>query len=120
MTLTRCPQLLNFLQSDTTPCHVQAVSLLWALEDVSGFQLVESAICRRLCSKQEEQRMSAYEAFGNLWRFTDDSHLPGVRLGIAMRIMLDALRSHDLATRRAGEAWMRCSLKSYLRWAQLV
>jgi len=28
---------------------------------------------------------------------------------------LDALKSDDLATRRAAEAWMRCSLKSYIR-----
>lgn len=32
-----------------------------------------------------------------------------------MLMMLDSLKSEDLGTRRAGEAWMRCSLKSYLR-----
>jgi hypothetical protein len=30
--------------------------------------------------------------------------------------MLDSLKAEDLSTRRAGEAWMRCSLKSYLRF----
>lgn len=33
-----------------------------------------------------------------------------------MFMMLDSLKAEDLSTRRAGEAWMRCSLKSYLRF----
>jgi hypothetical protein len=29
--------------------------------------------------------------------------------------VLDGLKAEDLTTRRLAEAWMRCSLKSYLR-----
>lgn len=31
-------------------------------------------------------------------------------------IVLDALKSEDPHLRRVGETWMRCSLKSYLRY----
>lgn len=108
-------QLLSFLQSSCARYHVQTVSLIWALEDLSQHKHVEASICYRLASPNPVVRQAAYEAFGNLWRFTEDSQLPGVRLKTAMYIMLDALRSSDLSAKRAGEAWMRCSLKSYLR-----
>lgn len=42
--------------------------------------------------------------------------LPGARLKIPMMIILDTLRSDDPILRRVGETWMRCSLKSYLRY----
>lgn len=106
---------MSFLSSSQASFHVQAVSLVWAVQDLSKFRLVEAVICKRLSSDNDDERLKAFEAFGNLWRFTEDSQLPGVRLSMAMRIMLDALQSDDLGTRRAGEAWMRCSLKSYIR-----
>jgi len=34
-----------------------------------------------------------------------------------MMITLDTLKSDDTVIKRIGETWMRCSLKSYLRWA---
>lgn len=108
-------QLLAFLTPLQTKYQVQAVSLIWAVQDATKFRHVEATICQRLSSTNQAQRLVAFEAFGNLWRFTEDSQLPGVRLSMAMRIMLDALQSDDLGTRRAGEAWMRCSLKSYIR-----
>ena len=46
----------------------------------------------------------------------EDAQLPGVVLRNAMLLVLDSLKADDLSTRRAGEAWMRCSLKSYLRY----
>lgn len=106
---------MAFLAPSQAKYHVQAVSLIWAVQDLSKFRHVEATICQRLSSADDTERIKAAEAFGNLWRLTDDSQLPGVRLSMAMRIMLDALQSDDLGTRRAGEAWMRCSLKSYIR-----
>ena len=47
--------------------------------------------------------------------FPDEFRLPGRRFSAPMYIMLDLLRHDDLSRRRAGEAWMRCSMKSYLR-----
>ena len=107
--------LLGFLQPASAPYHVQAVALVWAVQELSSFKHVEAAICQKLASPDPVTQQRAYEAFGNLWRFTDDSVLPGVKLAVPMRMMLDALRSENLRNRHSGEAWMRCSLKSYLR-----
>lgn len=68
-----------------------------------------------MTSKDPLVKRAAFESFGNLWRYTDDSLLPGSRLRVPMLLVLDSLRDDDLSARRYGEAWMRCSLKSYLR-----
>jgi hypothetical protein len=47
---------------------------------------------------------------------SDDSLSPGFRLKVPMMIMLDTLKSEDPHLRRIGETWMRCSLKSYIRY----
>lgn len=108
-------QLLDYLQPACAPCFVEAVRLLWGVEALSDRRHVESMISMRLAAPVETTRLAAFEAFGNLWRFTEDAQLPGVVLRMPMFKMLDSLKSEDLATRRAGEAWMRCSLKSYIR-----
>lgn len=110
-------QLLDYLSTSFAACHAPAAALLWALEDDSGMRYVESALCQRMASSDSEERVQGFEAFGALWRCTDDAHMPGVRLESAVHIMLDSLRSDDLTSRRAGEGWMRCSLKSYVRYA---
>lgn len=46
----------------------------------------------------------------------DDAMLPGFRLKVPMMIVLDSLKSDDPQIRRIAETWMRCSLKSYLRY----
>lgn len=112
-------QLLRFLHTSSAPTHLAAVRSLWQLQATTKRRHVEAAICQLLTSSDESERQLAFEAFGNLWRYTDDWQLPGVVLGIPMHIMLDALRSPDLAMKRAGEAWMRCSLKSYIRWVDV-
>jgi hypothetical protein len=108
--------VLGYLRADQSAFHVQAVALIWALEEASTHRHVEAIICQRMTASDRDTRESAYEAFGNLWRFTDDALLPALRLPLPMRLMLDALRSNDLATRRAGEAWMRTSVQSYLKY----
>jgi hypothetical protein len=36
-----------------------------------------------------------------------------------MMIVLDSLKNDNPSLRRVSETWMRCSLKSYMRWAVL-
>ncbi|KAI5481667.1 cellular morphogenesis-related protein [Pseudohyphozyma bogoriensis] len=108
-------KLLEYLQPPCAPCFVESVQLMWGVEALSDCRHVESMISERLSSPNPAIRLPAFEAFGNLWRFTEDSQLPGVVLRTPMFMMLDSLKADDLSTRRAGEAWMRCSLKSYLR-----
>ncbi|GAA5834665.1 hypothetical protein JCM9279_007075 [Rhodotorula babjevae] len=109
-------RLLAYLLPGASPCYLEAVQLLWAVEALApGRRTLEGIIARRLGSRDAQERERAFEAFGNLWRFTEDAQLPGVLLRNPMFATLDALKSDDLATRRAAEAWMRCSLKSYIR-----
>jgi hypothetical protein len=50
---------------------------------------------------------------------SEDSLLPGFRFKVPMMFVLDTLRSDNPTLRRLGETWMRCSLKSYIRYANL-
>lgn len=77
---------------------------------------------------------NAYEAFGVLWRLTgeftlvqvrrgaelwlriDDDTLPGFRLKVPLMIVLESLNQDCPTSRRVGETWMRCSLRSYIRY----
>ncbi|GAA6058598.1 hypothetical protein JCM10212_004009 [Sporobolomyces blumeae] len=108
-------KLLDYLQPGCSPYYVEAVQLLWGVEALSDSRYIESMIAERLASPSKDVQLSAFEAFGNFWRFTEDGQLPGVVLRVPMFKMLDSLKAEDLATRRAAEAWMRCSLKSYIR-----
>ncbi|KAI7962497.1 hypothetical protein MJO28_000591 [Puccinia striiformis f. sp. tritici] len=108
-------KLLDFLEGHTAPFFLQAVTLIWELQRISQFRHVETIIASRLTSEDPRVRVSAFEAFGNLWRHTEDVQLPGNCLRMPMLLVLDSLKSDDLTNRRCGEAWMRCSLKSYLR-----
>ncbi|RDX51932.1 hypothetical protein OH76DRAFT_1400831 [Lentinus brumalis] len=107
--------LLGYLRPSYSAYHVRAVNLIWALERLSSQSHVESVIAQSLSARQSQELQDACEAFGVLWRLTDDSMLPGVHLKVPMMSVLESLRSDDPKLRRIGETWMRCSLKSYLR-----
>ncbi|KAI0690744.1 Dopey, N-terminal-domain-containing protein [Cytidiella melzeri] len=107
--------LLNYLRPPWASYHFRAVSLIWQLESSARYPQVVSVVSQSLTCKDPQHMREACDAFGVLWRLTDDSLLPGHRLKIPMMIVLDTLRSDDPNLRRIGETWMRCSLKSYLR-----
>ncbi|KAJ1302793.1 hypothetical protein OPQ81_003100 [Rhizoctonia solani] len=106
--------LLNYLRPEYTPYHVRAVQLLWEMQAIVTHHEFESVIAKTM-SSQKLGQSNAYEAFGVLWRLTDDSLVPGYRCKTALLIVLDTLKSEDIHIRRVGETWMRCSLKSYIR-----
>ncbi|CAE6451535.1 unnamed protein product [Rhizoctonia solani] len=106
--------LLDYLRPEFTPYHVRAVQLLWELQAIVTHHEFESVIAKTM-SAQKLGQSDAYEAFGVLWRLTDDSLVPGYRCKTALLIVLDTLKSEDIHIRRVGETWMRCSLKSYIR-----
>ncbi|GBE77521.1 hypothetical protein SCP_0103960 [Sparassis crispa] len=107
--------LLKYLRQPWVAYHMRAVTLLWSLEGTCRSAHVESVIAQNMASSQQAQVQEACEAFGVLWRLTDDNLVPGFRLKVPMMIVLDTLKSEDTNLRRIGETWMRCSLKSYLR-----
>ncbi|KAI0375501.1 hypothetical protein BV20DRAFT_986250 [Pilatotrama ljubarskyi] len=107
--------LLRYLRPNFSAYHMRAVNLIWSLERLCKHPHVEAVIAQSLSSRKTEELQDACDAFGVLWRLTDDAMLPGVHLKIPMMTVLETLRSDDPKLRRIGETWMRCSLKSYLR-----
>ncbi|KAK2464744.1 hypothetical protein APHAL10511_003162 [Amanita phalloides] len=108
-------KLLYYLSPTFSIYHVRAISLIWSLQEVTTKPHVESILAQALNSSESRNVSEAYEAFGILWRLSDDNLLPGFRLKIPMMLVLDSLRNDDPSLRRMGETWMRCNLKSYLR-----
>ena len=113
------------------------MNLVWQLENANPEPHVEAVLSQSLASPESRNNHGAYEAFGVLWRLTggfvhptamfwglpviqDDNLLPGFRFKVPMMIALDTLRSDDTVIKRIGETWMRCSLKSYLRWVGCI
>ncbi|GJE86225.1 Dopey, N-terminal-domain-containing protein [Phanerochaete sordida] len=107
--------LLRYLGPAWSSYHQRAVNLIWALENAAGSQQIVAIISQSLTSQDSLEVREACEAFGVLWRLTDDNAALGFRLKVPMMIVLDTLKSDDPNLRRIGETWMRCSLKSYLR-----
>ncbi|KAG2076732.1 hypothetical protein BDR04DRAFT_1132425 [Suillus decipiens] len=108
-------KLFRYLHADLATCHVRAVSLLWSIESTSRPHEVESIIAQSMCSPESRNVSEAHEAFGVLWRLSEDDSLPGVRLKVPLMIVLETLKHDDPSLRRVGETWMRCNLRSYIR-----
>ncbi|KAJ8503598.1 hypothetical protein ONZ45_g10714 [Pleurotus djamor] len=108
-------KLIQYLSPSSTVYHARAVTLIWALEAATPRSHVEAIVAHTMTAYQGQATESSYEAFGVLWRLTEDNLLPGFRFKVPLMIVLDTLRNDDPRLRRIGETWMRCSLKSYLR-----
>ncbi|KAF9447031.1 hypothetical protein P691DRAFT_803039 [Macrolepiota fuliginosa MF-IS2] len=108
-------RLLHYLRPEYTTYHVRSVNLIWSLESSVKKPYVESILAQSMTSPESRNVSEAYEAFGVLWRLTEDNMLPGFKFKVPLMIVLDTLKSDDPHLRRIGETWMRCSLRSYLR-----
>lgn len=110
------------------------MNLIWSLQALHNEPHIESILAESLAKGAWYEMQGDYDAFGALWRLTggfirsidntltlkefkEDSLLPGFRLKVPMFIVLDTLKSPDVNVRRVGETWMRCYMKSYLRYA---
>ncbi|KAJ7750196.1 Dopey, N-terminal-domain-containing protein [Mycena metata] len=108
-------RLLKYLRPHFSVYHVRAVTLIWSLANATSRSHVESILAQTMNSPESRNVQEGYEAFGVLWRLTEDNLLPGFKFKVPMMIVLDTLKNEDPCLRRIGETWMRCSLKSYLR-----
>ncbi|KAH6916730.1 Dopey, N-terminal-domain-containing protein [Coprinopsis sp. MPI-PUGE-AT-0042] len=108
-------KLLKYLRADFVPYHARAVNLICGIETATRLCHVESVIAQTMTSPESRNVAEAYEAFGILWRLTDDTFLPGFRFKVPLMCVLETLKSSDPELYRVGETWMRSSLKSYLR-----
>jgi hypothetical protein len=105
--------LFRYLRPDAAAYHARAVELLWEFNQLAEVHTLESVIARRMSSPT--RKSEAFEAFGVLWRQSDDSMLPGEIFHVPMFMILDGLKGDDPQVLRAAETWMRCNLRSYFR-----
>ncbi|KAF9225321.1 hypothetical protein BS17DRAFT_872565 [Gyrodon lividus] len=108
-------KLFRFLHQDWAIFHARAVDLIWTLAFSTGRDYVESIVAQSMSSLESRYVHEAFEAFGVLWRLTEDDVLPGFRLKVPLMIVLETLKHDHPGLRRVGETWMRCSLRSYIR-----
>lgn len=107
--------LFRFLRPDQTPHHARAVELLWDLNKLAEIHTLENVIAKQMANRLDKQSIEAMEAFGTLWRLTDDGILPGEIFYVPVLAVLDSLQSDKPNVQRSAETWMRCNLKSYFR-----
>ncbi|PWN52444.1 hypothetical protein IE53DRAFT_367211 [Violaceomyces palustris] len=106
-------KLLHYLEPQRSPYHARAVDLIWGIERQCMSGKVETILCRQLTVGDFTQRARAADAFGALWRLSEESLIDV--LHAPMLIIVDKLRSSDGDERQLAESWLRSSLKSYTR-----
>lgn len=107
--------LFHFLGPSHVPCHGAVVDLLWEFNKLAEIHTLENVIATQMSKHVSQVTMAAMQAFGTLWRFTDDAMLPGEIFFVPMSSVIDALKSQDPDIQRAAESWMRCDMRSYFR-----
>ena len=107
--------LFYFLRPAYSVYHVRVVDLLWEYNKLAEIHTLENVVSSQISTKLTHRSVEAIEAFGTLWRLTDDAMLPGEIFYVPICIILDYLRSQDPVVQAAAETWMRCSLLSYFR-----
>lgn len=96
--------LFSYLGPDHAIYHVRAVELLWEVNQLAEMHTFENVIAARLTR--------SFDAFGTLWRLTDDTMLPGELFFTPAMMILDALGD---PVRQQAETWLRCNLASPFR-----
>lgn len=91
------------------------VQLIWDFNALTQLDTLENVICAQLSTSDQTRFSNGLQAFGVLWRLTDDSLLPGEMFNTSIALVLDTLKSSDPDRQKAGETWMRCNLGSYFR-----
>lgn len=110
-------RLWGFLSPSQQLLHMRTVELLWQLIDTSLPHQIETIISNYIIHPENDQeRLGSYEKFGIVWELSDS--MPGASMIFSrpMFLMLDLLRDGaSPLDRRAGDLWIRCHLKSYVR-----
>jgi hypothetical protein len=110
-------KLWGFLTPTMQLLHMRTVELLWLLIDASLPHQIETIVSNYLIHQDDErERLSSYEKFGIVWELSENIPDASSVFSRPMFLMLDLLREGTSPLdRRAGETWIRCHLKSYVR-----
>lgn len=117
-------KLWGFLSPSLQLLHMRTVELLWLLIHVSKAHQIETIISNYLIHSSSDdddttERTASYEKFGIVWELSETIPEASMVLSRPMFLMLDLLREGTSPVdRRAGETWIRCHLKSYVRLLQ--
>ncbi|KAI9032772.1 Dopey, N-terminal-domain-containing protein [Phycomyces nitens] len=108
-------KLWGFLVTPLDVLHRRTVELIWLLTEISLPHQIETIITNYLIVSGDEERMVNYAKFSIFWELSES--MPGLSLfSRPMMIMLDLLREGTTPMdKRAGETWIRCHLKNYVR-----
>ncbi|EPB86638.1 hypothetical protein HMPREF1544_06614 [Mucor circinelloides 1006PhL] len=110
-------KLWGFLSPSLQLLHMRTVELLWQLIDTSLPHQIETIISNYIIHPENDQeKLSSYEKFGIVWELSDSMPEASMIFSRPMFLMLDLLRDGaSPLDRRAGDLWIRCHLKSYVR-----
>ncbi|KAL0092048.1 hypothetical protein J3Q64DRAFT_1635399 [Phycomyces blakesleeanus] len=108
-------KLWGFLATPLNVLHRRTVELIWLLTEISLPHQIETIVTNYLIVPRDEERMVNYAKFSIFWELSESK--PGLSLfSRPMMIMLDLLREGtNPMNKRAGETWIRCHLKNYVR-----
>ncbi|CAI2173784.1 1528_t:CDS:10 [Funneliformis geosporum] len=107
--------LWKFLDPNKAALHLRVVQLIWSLKDLSQANYVEAVISEYLIQKDSSLRQSNFERFGTFWRLSENFQDTNLHFSQPLFLILDALRDENPTNRRAGETWLRCNKRSYMR-----
>ncbi|KAI8985936.1 Dopey, N-terminal-domain-containing protein [Pilobolus umbonatus] len=110
-------KLWGFLSPSMPLIHIRIVELIWKLTEVVHKHQIETILSNYLIVQDNyAERSMNYEKFGILWQLSE--HMPdsSTTFSRPMFLMLDLLKDGSSPVdRRAGESWIRCHLKNYVR-----
>lgn len=110
-------RLWSFLSPSMQLLHLRTVELIWLLTESSLPYQIETIVSNYLIHQEEDNdKLINYEKFGILWELSEPKPQTSTVFRRPMFLMLDLLREGaSPLDRRAGENWIRCHLKSYVR-----
>lgn len=108
--------LWHYLDASHIDKHLTVVNLLWHMQTFAPLLAVDSIMCGYLSSHNSPlKRLQAFNRFGMFWRISENVPESSIAFSRSLFLMVDLLRSKDVALKTAGETFLKCSLKSLSR-----
>ncbi|KAL7749665.1 hypothetical protein RI367_004893 [Sorochytrium milnesiophthora] len=108
-------KLIRMLDEPHLPNHARAVELLWTIAGHYKISQVELVFAHALSEATTQEDYSAFVRFGTFWRLSEPRENLALLMSKPLVHIFDALSDGRAALRRAGETWLRQSVKSFTR-----
>ena len=110
-------QLWACVDHVSSDLHIKASKCIWALLDITEVNEVESIITGYLTGGPLKERMYNLERFSVFWRLSEQVPHSSILLSRPLFIIIGMLKSNVLWEKRFGETFLRCSLKSFVKYS---